>query len=1156
MGCSPSKGNNFVAHGTFGRGRTLQPGGKESIVESQSDCGGNGGSSGTGDTWERRDGERRLAGQTQSVQKEAPSTPQKRRPSLTELVPEGVILDKKVGTQETDKTGQHGKEKQGDKQDMADKKGGRKPKKNCKGVKSAKKKEKENKAPLVEQKVDFPEPLVKAHQAAYAFLNPSISKYEILLGLLDQATQTQMSVQPMVTFMAMRYEEINRGLEEMADEGERILKDNGEHLAWPSPMKNLSSSPPLKSGSINAEPPPDLLQQLLQYTTQRMQNVGQSVGGIGDSALEEAAEYFTSVSELLEDKLKAKHAAESRLMQLLTRIEAASLRKPGPEDSGLFSEDSGIGAESESLAGSERRLRCESCESTGSNRTTPYSPFGITASPVQQGAPRQKFIKKVSHSNSLNSIDSVCTIMDKGSASLDDGEEQGDDDEGEEEGQGGRTRSNASLSGPNQQPCRLVPKCIENPQNVEMTLKMKDAISGRIRFVPSQRDSAKTKPTDSPKTRCQWTEGGSPKRPQRAASVRREIKKTTVPKEHRSQSAESVRSKGQDPTLIELERTQKDLSQMLERMSKGRTEGNTKAGLTKQNPGDSATSPASNRLCPTLQRNNNILPIQDISGLMKHDSGEHRAGKDIEEKNKDKKSTKGPLKATPPPSPTLGPLKATPPPSPPLSHRPCSGLFRGRNSVKRLIDSFSQGVEEPKQEASKVLGPLKGVRKCGVHVMPGVGDTEAIMNSGVSSCRTYDLDLESLPPPPLEVLMDNSFECAQSLTVSDVDDGIASRGRSPVPKRATASQKMRASMRSVSVLPSRGNLPQGSSSMFPARTVRRDISASSRVSHDEPQLEVDLETEEAATLYKQARKIIHLRHSSESPIEKGHAVPKRSSPNRAASGGRQGDNSPSETVPPTSTISSQPPATPPVSRIRMLPSTPSTPSGLHRRLPSPTTFRKQPTPPSTNSPPAIRKLPTPPPLQRRLPSPPASRKVLTPNSSSSDSTHSFKAPSPPTSPRVQRWKRENSSKDSSPGASAIPQLISNARSVFCPASSSLFEAQPCPVPCPPQAWASISGSVVPLSLGNRGRLPTSVRGPKPFIRRSHSDRRPSLSLPSRAPIVSFAETCGSEPAISIHGLEDEPSREDESWDSKSDFRENAHSASHPDLCIVGQGLTL
>ncbi|KAK6307656.1 hypothetical protein J4Q44_G00228040 [Coregonus suidteri] len=1160
MGCSPSKGNNFGANGTFRRGRTLLPEGKESTGESQSDDGGSGGSSGTGDidgeTWERRDGERGLAGQTHSVQKEAPSTPQKKRPSLTVLVPEGVILDKKVGTQETDNTGQHGKEKQGDKQE----KGGRKPKKNVKGVKPTKKKEKEKKAPLVEQKVDFPEPLVKAHQAAYAFLNPSISKYEILLGLLDQATQTQVSVQPMVTFMAMRYEEINRGLEEMADQGERLLKDNGEHLAWPSPMKNLSSSPPLKSGSINAEPPPDLLQQLLQYTTQRMRNVGQSVGDIGDSALEDAAEYFTSVSELLEEKLKAKHAAETRLMQLLTRIEAASLRKPGPEDSALFSEDSGIGAESESLAGSERRLRRESCESTGSNRTTPYSPIGSNTSPVQQGAPRQKFVKKMSPSNSLNSIDSVCTIMGKGSASLDNGEEEDDDDEGEEEGEGGRKRSNASLSDPNQQPCRLAPKRIENPQNVEMTLKMKDSISGRIRFVPSQRDSAKTKPTDSPKTRCQWTEQGerSPKRPQRAASVRRAIKKTPVPKEHRSQSAESLRSKGEDPTLIELERTQRDLSQRLERMSNGRMEGNTKTGLSKQKPGDAAKSPASNRLCPTLQKNNNNLPIQDKAGLTKHHSREQRAGKDIEEENKkkDKKTIKGPLKATPPPSPTLGPLKATPPPSPPLSHRPSSGLYRGRNSVKRLIDTFSQGVLEPNQEASKVLGPLKGVRKCGVPVMPGVGDIEAILSCGVSSCRTDDLDLESLPPPPLEVLLDNSFEGAQSLTVSDVDDGVASRGRSPIPKRATASQKMRASMHSVSVLPSRGNLPQGSSSMSPARTVRRDISASSRVSHHEPQLEVDPEIEEAATLYKQARKIIHLRHSSESPIEKGQAVPRRPSPNRAASGGRQGDNSPSETVPPTSTVSSQPPATPPVSRTRMLPSTPSTPSGLHRRLPSPTTFRKQPMPPSSNSPSVICKLPTPPPLQRRLPSPPASRQVLTPNSSSSGSTHSFKAPSPPASPRVQRWRRENSSKDSSPGASVISQFISNARSVFCPASSSLFEAQPCPVPRPPQAWASTSGSVVPRSWGDRGRLPMSVQGPKLFIRRSHSDRRPSLTLPSRAPIVSFAETCGSEPAISTQGLEDEPSRDDESWDSQSDFRGNIHSASYPDLCIMGQGLTL
>ncbi|TKS86276.1 hypothetical protein D9C73_020393 [Collichthys lucidus] len=194
----------------------------------------------------------------------------------------------------------------------------------------------------------------------------------------------------MVTFMALRFEEIIQGLEEMADEGEKVLKENGEHLAWPSQMKNLSSSLPLKCGSASIEPPPDLLQQLLQYTTQRMRNVSQTVGGIGDSALEEAAEYFASVSELLEEKLKVKRAVETRLMQVLSRIEMASLRKPGPEDSALFSEDSGIGAENESLAGSERHQRRESCESSGTNRTTPVSPMGYTSVNIRQRVSRQK----------------------------------------------------------------------------------------------------------------------------------------------------------------------------------------------------------------------------------------------------------------------------------------------------------------------------------------------------------------------------------------------------------------------------------------------------------------------------------------------------------------------------------------------------------------------------------------------------------------------------------------------------------------------------------------------------------------------------------------------------------------------------------------------
>ncbi|KAK9533304.1 hypothetical protein VZT92_008429 [Zoarces viviparus] len=80
------------------------------------------------------------------------------------------------------------------------------------------------------------------------------------------------------------------------------------------------------------------------------------------------------------------------------------------------------------------------------------------------------------------------------------------------------------------------------------------------------------------------------------------------------------------------------------------------------------------------------------------------------------------------------------------------------------------------------------------------------------------------------------------------------------------------------------------------------------------------------------------------------------------------------------------------------------------------------------------------------------------------------------------------------------------------------------------------------------------KGPRPFIRRSHSDRRPSLSLPPRSPGISVAETCGSEPAICSQGLDDEPTWDKELWRSQSNLRATLRSASQPDLCVVGQAL--
>ncbi|XP_053192127.1 photoreceptor cilium actin regulator [Scomber japonicus] len=1151
MGCSPSKGNNFGALGPLRKGRMLPPTPQESPRESQFEDGEKRNSTETTDGETK---EMKAVGQTQVFQREAPMTPQKKR-SVTELAPEAVNMNK-LGSQGLENnTVSQRKEKNGDKQDVTEKKPGRKTKKNTRGVKVLKKKDKD-KLPA-EQKVDFPEPLVKAHQAAYAFLNPNINKYDIVLGLLEQATQTRTSVQPMVAFMALRYEELIHLLEDIADEGDKVLKENGEHLAWPSQMKNLSSSSPLKSGSANIEPPPDLLQQLLQYTTQRMRNVSQTVGGIGDSALEEAVEYFACVSELLEEKLKVKRAVETRIMQLLSRIEMASLRKPGPEDSALFSEDSGIGAENESLAGSERRHRRESCESTGTNRTTP---IGYTSRNIRQGASRPKFVHQISPSvslTSLNSIGSVCTIManeqrDSLLGSFDDGEEDDEDDDKMDRGKGQVTfqkRSNSSPVHHEQQPSRIHPKRIENPENVEMTLKMKKAISSRIQYVSSPNASAKTKVVGSPKiSRRQWTDEGeqSPKRPQTTAPVRRAVVKTTpAAKERRSRSAESLRSKGEDPTVLELERTQKNLNQRLQRMSKSKVTG-------KQNQGTSpAQSPVINRRQPSLEKNSNPQPLKDKAGLTKRTNRKQEVTSDAEEDNKqkDKKTAKGPI-------------KATPPPSPPSSPRPSSGLCRGRNSVKKLIDTFTQGIEE--LDSPKVLGPLKGVRKCGVPVLPGLGNVEAVLRTGITSCRaesmsfekTEDLDLDSLPPPPLEVLLDNSFESAHSPPTRVADDGATKVPKSPVVKRAVVSQRLRASFQSVSVLPSKGGPPQGSKVISPAREEQHVTSTQSKVSQPHDQADTDPGKEKDSFLSRQARKIIHLKHSSDSQSEKSTSyVTTNPSASQKESTDLQDDgnisvpgpNTTLSTVPPSSVVNSHPPATPPMPRGRMLPSTPSTPSSLHRRLPSPHNFKRQPTPPSSASPPINRKPPTPPALQRRLPSPPVTKQnILNSNPSSS---YPFKAPSPPASPKIQRWSRENSTEDLSSA-----RLISNARSVFCPASPSMFEAQPCSVPQPPQAWTATGVSFLSRSWGGRGRFPVSVQGPRPFIRRSHSDRRPSLSLPPRSPGISVAETCGSEPAICTQGLDDEPTRKDEIWGSQSDLRATSRSASHPDLCIVGQSL--
>lgn len=219
-------------------------------------------------------------------------------------------------------------------------------------------------------KVEFPPHMVRAHQAAYAFLNPNISKFENLLELLDQAAHTQLSLQPMMSALVLRFEEVNQALEEMAEEGELMLKEHGAYMALPSGMIGDPVVPSLKSSSDKEslhDPPPDLLQQMLKHSTEKLKHVGGSFQAVGDTSLEEAVEYFASLSKVLYEKMKAKHNAEERIAQVLAQVEAAAIGKTNREDSALHSEDSGIGGENDSLTGSDRQRRHRGSAGSGSS---------------------------------------------------------------------------------------------------------------------------------------------------------------------------------------------------------------------------------------------------------------------------------------------------------------------------------------------------------------------------------------------------------------------------------------------------------------------------------------------------------------------------------------------------------------------------------------------------------------------------------------------------------------------------------------------------------------------------------------------------------------------------------------------------------------------
>lgn len=673
-----------------------------------------------------------------------------------------------------------------------------------------KSKEKQRKSSFIQSKVDFPPHMVRAHQAAYAFLNPNISKYETLMGLLDQAAQTHLSLQPMMSALVLCFEEINQALEEMAEEGELMLKEHGDYMALSSGMIGPTVMPAKPSNDTTNpnDPPPDLLQQLLQQSTEKMRLIGGSAQSLGDTTLVEAVEYFSSLSKLLFEKLQAKQVAEQRLTQVLARVEEAAVKKSNPEDLALHSEDSGIGGENESLTGSDRHRHHRGSAGSGSCGS------GINIRGTFDNVPN-----------------SLPNLIDYNEDNEEDEEDDNEDDEEDEDDEGdkpGRKRSNSSPPDPSQP---LLYMHFNSMQDQHSTVKR-----------PLTAISA-TKPEHFSSTRC-------------------------------------------ENIVIELQKSQKDLHQRLKNIAE--IQGNKE--LSQYN------------LYRTGLRRHSLCGSPGVQ--------------------------KGPLRTNH--SPCSLPMLTPHPPK--------------QQSVRRLINTFSKGVDgRPGQSLANIPPHIRRSRKSEILLLSDTvnGNEGVFIINGNNNNNSWpdgrdNLDVENLPPPPPEVLMDNSFQSTEGMPGNE--NGMQEHsGRSlPVLNQKTGvSNRLKTSMQNVEVLPNRASVRPRSISISPARPVRQDAVMGAQDSEQRPEGDLDSEMEKVNCLYQQARKIIHLRNAAEFPDKRSTAeVDGRGpSPLQARMSQRCENNEFYE-----SEMSCCLPVTaPPVSRVRLPPSCPT----VRHRFPSPPVLRPQ-----------------------------------------------------------------------------------------------------------------------------------------------------------------------------------------------------------------------
>lgn len=1055
-----------------------------------------------------------------------------------------------------------------------------------------------------EKKVDFPDQLVTAHQNTYAYLNPSLNKYESILYVAHQATETQLILQQMVSFLLLRFDEINHLLEEIAKDGEDLLKKVDGNLSWPAEKGNPKEQP-------------DLLQQLLQYTVNKMQLLNGTVASLTSEVLQESCSFLQSVSNSLEEKVKAKQGFDERLLRIIKLLEASIVGSyhPHPHDRTLYSEDSGIGVDSESVkdlnfldkgvhASSDSCSLHQSVNETTGNRTTSereqqlgYTSVYATTKSHDCSAESQfkdvfcppAHIKNLTSSSEIvtGSIDTVLQHQNTGnkthhnsmhsavihedeyeeceSTEVSSTSEDNDDSSlSEEESDNMLEKGKEILSKrPTTEPVsnviklRRSTKRMESPEKEEIILKMKDAISEKIKFVPVKTEKR------------EWSEdeGGRATQVERPRTATRGQK--TKVKQRRSRSAESLKSQAEDPTLLELQRTQKVLNKKLEVFYTHNENKETKNKLalvnhqehSKLQDYESITHrSASNKLKASLAKNFSILPNQDKVPLLRQDQNAISEKPDRRKCGKVSTTTMFLHEQTssrenePPGSQKVNSVDCIPP----------------RKSVKKLIEAFSPAETLVKPVSLRPLGPIKCIQKFGLpsitsnlllpkgliplnqkHRISPLGDLNCPVNP--TNCafdpraepvllsenvRNKEIDddyTENLPPPPPEMLVGLSSDSTEPVEDAKTENSYSEISNKPAnvaghcttKKISQISQRMKASLFFIDLLPSKNlnssnfiaNKPSKSTVDSKPRKCSLELN-SINMSKEPLVAQEDYEMKEAADLYKQNHKIIPLQHSKEIPDQnktdtgnKEFKAPpaldqKQSSPDSVGKSqkmkGFARRVSPAK-APPSSSLSE-----------KRLPSPP-----LHHRLIhqafSPV-VQRQPSPPAnprSASPPTQRKMPSPPsqpklhspPMGRKQHSPPTHRKVLSPPSHRREpSPPSFSTtPSPPTSPSQLHKGLQNSLDSGDEQQPASPKIVSNAHSIFCPATSSLFEAKP---PLPPSSSTTDAilrghpetstkrNNTEPKQSGEqRKRMSLSVVNPKSFIRRSFSDHRPRFPLP-------------------------------------------------------------